>query len=268
MHDMFGDVVTFLLADAPQHASILRKRLKATIADLDARARVQMQLSIVVEFGRPFADATYWLECDGALCLHVYEVINTLSLFANNQPVHPPSTTAVARTLSAGNQQHQQQWMDFVLECIAPAVEYFNQHFGPGGVLYDSVVAFRAARLFDPVKATELQPTVDEVAELANFPFVFNVDAESMQGQLPRFLAACDGMRAVNPLKCWVDHGDRFPAWSSVFRKVLLVQPSSAAAAERVFSLLENSFGKSQASALEDYVEGAIMLQYNHRNES
>ena len=48
----------------------------------------------------------------------------------------------------------------------------------------------------------------------------------------------------------------------SSFKLILLVQPSSAAA-ERVFSLLQNSFTQRQFS-LEDYIETSIMLQYNH----
>lgn len=267
VHDMFGDVVGFLVADAPQDSSILRKRLKATIEDLPARAQLQMQLSAVVEFGRPFADATYQLEGDGALCSRVYEVISALTRFVNAEPVHLPCTTAVARTLSAGNQLQQQQWLAFAQECIAPAIHYFNQRFGPGGALYDNVEAFRAAQYFDPLKVSELQPTVDEVADLARLPFLSNADVELMQEQLPQFLAACEGVRAAEPLKWWLDHGNQFPAWASAFKKVLLVQPSSAAV-ERVFSLLENSFGKNQASALEDYIEGALMLQYNHRSEA
>ena len=42
-----------------------------------------------------------------------------------------------------------------------------------------------------------------------------------------------------------------------------MVQPSLAAS-ERVFSLLNNTFGKRQNSSLEDYVESCIMLQYNN----
>ena len=45
-------------------------------------------------------------------------------------------------------------------------------------------------------------------------------------------------------------------------KTALLIQPSSAAA-ERVFSLLNNSFKENQARALEDYIETSIMLQYN-----
>ena len=54
------------------------------------------------------------------------------------------------------------------------------------------------------------------------------------------------------------------PHWSSAVQKVLLVQPSSATA-ERVFSMLNQSFGEQQQNALEDLVETTIMLQCNKR---
>ena len=46
--------------------------------------------------------------------------------------------------------------------------------------------------------------------------------------------------------------------------KVLLVQPSSAAA-ERVFSLLNASLNDLQDHALLDYLQASVMLQYNKR---
>ena len=52
------------------------------------------------------------------------------------------------------------------------------------------------------------------------------------------------------------------PHWSAVAKKVLLVQPSSAAA-ERVFSVMEALFNRQQDSALEDTVEASVMLSYN-----
>ena len=48
----------------------------------------------------------------------------------------------------------------------------------------------------------------------------------------------------------------------TAFKLVLLVQPSLAAA-ERVFSLLQNSFSQRQSSSLEDYIETSLMLQHN-----
>ena len=60
----------------------------------------------------------------------------------------------------------------------------------------------------------------------------------------------------------WKQHEIELPNWSRACKMVLLFQPSSAAA-ERVFSLLQNSFQEQQFSALEDYIETSIMLQYN-----
>ena len=55
---------------------------------------------------------------------------------------------------------------------------------------------------------------------------------------------------------------NRTSNFAKVNKLVLLVQPSSAAA-ERVFSLLQNSFSQRQSSSLEDYIETSLMLQYN-----
>ena len=41
--------------------------------------------------------------------------------------------------------------------------------------------------------------------------------------------------------------------------------PSSSSSAERVFSILNSSFGDKQQHALEDYIEASIQLQYNCR---
>ena len=65
----------------------------------------------------------------------------------------------------------------------------------------------------------------------------------------------------VDKLDWWKQHETELPLWSSNCKSVLLIQPSSAAA-ERVFSLLANSFNERQTSALEDYIQTSLMLQY------
>ena len=57
----------------------------------------------------------------------------------------------------------------------------------------------------------------------------------------------------------------KLPNCANACKQVLLDQPSSAAV-ERVLSLLQNSFQKQQESAMEDYIESSLMLQYNKRN--
>ena len=117
LHDLFGDVVEFLLATPQSDSSVTRRRLKEKVQGLESRARLQMQLAVVVKFGRPFADSTYRVEGDGALCVQAYQGLTALSLFVNANPLNLPSTSAVARGLAAGNGNHETTWMDFALQC-------------------------------------------------------------------------------------------------------------------------------------------------------
>ena len=55
------------------------------------------------------------------------------------------------------------------------------------------------------------------------------------------------------------------PAWALAARVVFAISPNSASC-ERVFALLKNLFGDMQMRALADYVEAALMLNYNDRN--
>ena len=48
------------------------------------------------------------------------------------------------------------------------------------------------------------------------------------------------------------------PAWAQAGKLIVLVQPSSASA-ERVFSILQNSFTHQQHSSLEDYISVSCM---------
>ena len=93
--------------------------------------------------------------------------------------------------------------------------------------------------------------------------------------RLPNYLAAVQDVImpcGEDKVKWWRQQSDNLPHWSSAVMKVLLVQPSSAAAervfsaaAERVFSILNSSFNDSQEHALVDYLQACVMLQYNNR---
>ena len=266
LHDLFGDVVEFLLADV-ENPGALRQRLRNRFENLEVRAQLQMQLAVVVEFCYPLVRATYVLEGDGPLVFTAYETISSVRNFVNAQPIHLPSTTAMAERLAAGNPVHRQQWMAFAMQCVPDAIEYFNDRFAEGGSLYYLVRAFRAARLCDPSKMATMDPlTVNlDVDDLLEFPFITAAHVQRLKDEVPQYSALCEDLApTIDPLAWWKAHGADLPAWSATCKKLLLVQPSSAAA-ERVFSLLQNSFSKSQELALEDYIESSIMLQYNHR---
>ena len=112
----------------------------------------------------------------------------------------------------------------------------------------------------------ELQPDASSVDSLTAFPFLRNEALLSaMKSELPSYLASASGVAPdIDPVSWWKHHSADLSHWASAVHIVLLILPSSAEA-ERVFSLLTCSFGLNQDSALRDYVEVSLMLQYNCR---
>ena len=123
--------------------------------------------------------------------------------------------------------------------------------------------AFKAARLFVPQKVNDMKPDANTINSLAAFPFFTSSTLSNLKSELPVYLVKAADISADT---CVVDWWERnchsLPHWSSAVKKVLLVQPTTAAA-ERVFSLLNSSFGNRQDGALQDYMEPSLMLQYN-----
>ena len=66
--------------------------------------------------------------------------------------------------------------------------------------------------------------------------------------------------------KFWSLYHEILPNLANFTRYCMTMTPSSAAA-ERVFSMLKNSFTIGQMrQSLEDYTEGSVMMQYNKKN--
>ena len=112
------------------------------------------------------------------------------------------------------------------------------------GTIQDSEILF-------PIQS-ELKPTSSDLSSLSAFPY-FNSEAiEGMKSELPTYLAAV--AQQFDPCEWWKYHSADIPMWARSFRKIARIHPSSAAA-ERVFSLLQSSFGKQQEQSLEDYIQ-------------
>ena len=95
-------------------------------------------------------------------------------------------------------------------------------------------------------------------------PFFKDDELENLKAELPSYVAKADGISdELAALEWWKLNATDLPLWSNAVKKVLTIQPSSAAA-ERVFSLLNSGFGDLQGNSLKDYMEASIMLRYNH----
>ena len=120
--------------------------------------------------------------------------------------------------------------------------------------------AFKAARLISPHNLQKIKPECASLTNLLVFPFITPSNLAELKEEFPKYVALTEEVSSdYTILNFWKDHAAAIPKWSNAARKILLLQPSSAAA-ERVFSVLNNSFGDQQLSSLEDYLEASIMM--------
>ena len=143
--------------------------------------------------------------------------------------------------------------------CTA-AHDYFYLKFNND--LKPVLEAFKAARLFSPLKFHELKPNATDIDCLKAFPFLSSQETiYGLKMEIPMYMAASEDVSTeIDLIAWWKRHAIELPKWANALKKVLLVQPSSATA-ERVFSILQR-FTVQQQSSLKDYVELSVMLQF------
>lgn len=92
-----------------------------------------------------------------------------------------------------------------------------------------------------------MQPTAHDVDVLSVFPFLNDpAILADMKVELPSYLAkTADVCHGFDTLEWWRRNQQELPHWSSVAKKVLRLQPSSAAAAQRFFSNFIDFFQRS-----------------------
>lgn len=261
VHDLFADVCTFIKNDGLPPATT--RKLLATIEDGALFRKLQMELAITVDTMEPFVKTTYNLEGDGPLVLYAYQKIS--SLYAHIALAHHPNVVAVAENLAQGSTSRKQQLVNYANTCYPPAYRYFKEKFDTD--LKEAVAVFKAARFFLPYKVDELKPTISDIDTLKSFPFLDSTLITNLKAELADYIAAAEGVvETIDPLKWWKDKEENgsLVNWAQAFKLILLIQPSSGAA-ERVFSLLNNTFNTRQESAMEDYIQLSVMMQYNNR---
>ena len=90
------------------------------------------------------------------------------------------------------------------------------------------------------MKLNEIEVDSTTVDEL---PFLNNpTSLTGLKAELSSYKAAVEDIDPeVDILQWWKSHEKELPNWSTALKNIILVQPSSAAA-ERVFSVIQNLF--------------------------
>ena len=264
--EQFGDVQRFIddmvrEKVAPQTS----RQLADFFADVNKVISLKLELAALIDVGEVFVKATYVLEGDGPLVLSCFETLQGVCNACQN--VHLPNVHAVAVAIvDADPAQNVAALEQEAKRSVQPAIEWFLRKFNVE--LHNTLSTFKAARIMCPVTVQWLRPTPANVEALRQFPFLDSNDViNDLVTEMPNYLAAAQDVIMAceqDKVKWWRQQSDNLPHWSSAVMKVLLVQPSSAAA-ERVFSILNSSFNDSQEHALVDYLQACVMLQYNNR---
>ena len=251
----FGDIKLFL-DNNPDLGPASRDKLLEFFTNTQKNIYLKLELAAIVDWGRPFVTATYNLEGDGPLVFTCYETVQTI--VSAIQVANTPNVDAIIRAISS---IPRQQMVKYVKNCVQPGLDYFDKQLNTS--LKVSLSAFKAARLLCPYQVNTLNPTAADVDELSAFPFVDNL--ASLKSELASYLAKSDSLNSsMDIVSWWKQYTHDLPAWSAAAKKVLVVQPSSAAA-ERVFSILNSTFKEQQENSLQDYIETSAMLSYNYR---
>lgn len=246
----FGDVARFVeeAKDAKVCLQLL-PQLQAILSGPQRPTNLKLELAAIIDVGEHFVKATYFLEGDGPLVFTCYESVRAIATaIAEEDPCQ--NVTALERSAKA---------------CAEPAMTWFLIKFKVD--LYDVVVAFKAARLFCPVRIQRLKPSA-LVESLRAFLFLdSDTTIDGLKAELPANLAAAEDVvipTEEKKVEWWCGHEEQLPRWASAVKQVILVQPSSATS-ERAFLILEASFNEQQNCALVDYLQASLMSQYNKR---
>ena len=103
-----------------------------------------------------------------------------------------------------------------------------------------------------------------DIDAFATFPFLDRQMIDGLKQELREYLATAEDVSDNMGVVGWwkgQEVNNTMPHWTCTCKLILLIQPSLAAA-ERVFSLLNNS---QQESLLEEYLQISVMLQYSYR---
>ena len=184
----FGDVIPFLRsADGISPATVAQ--LVAIVDDEDDTARLRLELAAMINIGKHLVCATYKLEGDGLLVFSAYSTLQAVaSAFSVLQC---PNLAAVASEIAGEDLAQATILEGDTIRKARPTINWFLQKFNVA--FRSTVMAFKAARIFDPVYAQATAVNLDKVEALRCFPCLD--DDATIQDLLTELPFVCGGHR-------------------------------------------------------------------------
>ena len=169
---------------APQ----ISRQLVDFLSGIDKVLSLKLELAAIVHVGEPFVKAIYVLKGDGPL---VFSCIERLQTVANAcQVPHFRNVHAVAVAIAAGYPTKNVAALEQETKrSVEPGIQWFLRKFN--AEVYNTLSAFKAARIMCPEVVQSLRPTPATAQGLRLFPFLdSNHVINGLITELPKYVAA------------------------------------------------------------------------------
>ena len=149
--EFFGEVEPFL-RENDNLSPVCRVNLLEIFDDPATARDLEIELAAMINAGKHFIQATYYLEGDGPLVFSCYEWLSALAHAIAIESY--PNTEAKARQHSRGNIALHNQLVAQAKACTNPGFRFYQQKFS---VQFLNIVrTFKAARLYCLVQVQAL----------------------------------------------------------------------------------------------------------------
>lgn len=175
---------------------------------------------------------------------------------------------------TTGEQAH---WLRYGKACIIGASNYY--HATVMQKMGWQVQVWKAAELCNPLQmcisrfsSEYVRTTLTNRTLLQHAPALGLPDINELLSELCIYKSLVVDLAGAEPafnvlvdtMGFWRANMKALPTWVLLVR-IVVTMPTSSAASERAFSVLNNTFNDNQISSLQDQVSTACMLQYNKR---
>ncbi|CAN0525337.1 unnamed protein product, partial [Laminaria digitata] len=244
--------------------------------DVVVRRLLLVKLALYNDIVKVLKTACLGLEGDYALVHKAYDIIQVVAstLRLDDLAASPkfPNVEALLRGdgQRAPSADEEASLRLHVAKCTSDLHQYAQNQFGDGpAVKFRSELdGFKVARMINPSFVRQQERDDVQPKALRLFKFITKNEVVDLERELPKYINLAAAARPTYPVRSfWVDNAASLPAWFKVVKKLWLVQPSSAMM-ERVFSVLNNVFGKQQTACLNDLVETTVMVRFNRTDRT
>jgi hypothetical protein len=247
--------------------SKLLSSLSSSLRDDNAVTVLFIELTTVLEFGRPIVECTYMLETDACIIGSVADLVEaTTTKVRHLSEGNHPEITAACEEMSEGQAAARDIFLQYSKTVWEPACNYYHSLFADNGPLGAALSLFQNLRLFKPscAASANLQVLESNADSFAAAPLRLSpAEVRLLKTELPTYQAQSRGAAAdASSLDFFAARKDSLPTLNKTLERACLLFPTSAFA-ERIFSILKSVLSDQRSNLLEETIEVEVMHRVN-----